>query len=100
MEQASEKGIEWVVKEGGIGGVIGLIVGAVLGFPREHRPPFLARQGIDSLTHWSNAFTTSLVQKDVILSMVGAMAVFGIAGALIGIFIKNVWGTKDTATTP
>jgi hypothetical protein len=32
--------------------------------------------------------------------MVGAMAVFGIAGALIGIFIKNVWGTKDTATTP
>jgi hypothetical protein len=83
MGHAGELGFEWAVKEGGVAGAVGAVVGAIAGWPHQHLHA-LGTTGLHTAT-WSNAFTSSAHFAHVVeAGLLGGgvvAAVFGVAGA-------------------
>jgi hypothetical protein len=57
MGHAGEIGFHWAVKEGGVGGAVGAVLGAAAGWP--HSATHALGSGGLHTTTWHNAFTSS-----------------------------------------
>jgi hypothetical protein len=85
MGHAGELGFEWAVKEGGVAGAVGALVGAIAGWPHQH----LHAVGATTLhtSTWSNAFTSGAEFAHVVEAGLFGGAViavlFGVAGAAL-----------------
>jgi hypothetical protein len=84
MHAAGERMVEWSLKEGGIGGAIGVVLGAFLGWPHEVREA-VGNSSL-TLTSYENFWHHGSFEEVLTLGIVAA-GLMGVVFAAVGLAI-------------
>jgi hypothetical protein len=89
---AGEQAFHWALKEGGTGGVVGAVIGAIAGWPRQAS----TFNGLINVVHYHNAFASGEFTHVVEAGLFGG-GIIAVAGGLLGLTIGQARRQKPAA---